>query len=590
MRNQIKIIRLPERDDGGQVLWPTILIFVVCMFMLGLMTATVGNEIVATTRSVNTSLTRTAATAGYSYLLSNVELDPNFFSDGGASALSNHWVTITPTGAIASCPTSGPVVECFYLSYSDTPAIVGSDGTVTHQEWATVQVNAIHGYPPGGSAPVAPGTSNIDVCGGQQSPLQCAAVAYRGTLIRQAPSCFGGGAPWQKMAFFGVPYDTPNLVNTPAPPTTTTVSQLLPAFACAIDSAGLVSLATTVNIDPSAVGAAASLYGGTFPPCTNNTTIAGDVLTTATDVNINSSCIIDGNLYANGNISITNSATITGNVYAFGGTVTLSSTPSIGGSVYAIGTGGTGGQIDLSNDHVKVGGGLFATWTVSGIDNATIGGPVDAVDTSIGDLVMPSSPPFPALDPTVAQLQASGYQVIQVGDTGAGQPSCSAYFGQTYWPVASPGAFVAAVNSATVPTAIYAPSCTNAVAFNNYNGSPITFSLPANEVWVVGGFTTNTGANFTSAGNGTHDLSIVVPDAGSCPSGGNIDLNNANTFSTSLNVLLYTPCSITTDVRTQLTGQILAGGGITASASGSSAFTITFSNAAARELPGTSGS
>lgn len=189
------------RDERGVALLPTIVIFFVCMMLLALTTDSVGNEVLASTRSVNTSLTRTAASAGYSYLLSNVELDSNFFTDGGASALADRWVTITPTGSIAPCPTSGQVVECLYLSYSDAPAVSGSSGQIKYPERAVVQVSAIHGYPPVVENPtsaddgagvadsdkvVAPGTAGSDVCGGVQSTFQCAAVTYRSTLIRRS--------------------------------------------------------------------------------------------------------------------------------------------------------------------------------------------------------------------------------------------------------------------------------------------------------------------------------------------------------------------------------------------------------------------
>jgi hypothetical protein len=191
--------RLAERDERGISLLPTIVIFFVCMLMLGIMTSVVGNEVLNSSVTVNTSSTRSAALAGFYRLVSHVELNPNFFTDGGMThwvtastspvTVSNNWVTMSPNGAVEPCPTTGTVAECYYLTFKDTPAAFGPDGAIVQPERVVVQVNAIHGYPPtlpGSTTPVAPGTSNSDACGGQQSALQCAAVAYRSTLIRRS--------------------------------------------------------------------------------------------------------------------------------------------------------------------------------------------------------------------------------------------------------------------------------------------------------------------------------------------------------------------------------------------------------------------
>jgi hypothetical protein len=161
------------------------------MTLLGLTTASVGYEVMGSTRSVNESLTRTAADAGFADLMSAVELDPNFFTDGGAAVMADRWSTISPSGSISPCPSSGTIAECYYLSYQDTPAVVDPSGQITSPEQAVVQVSAIHGPPPSlNGTDIAPGqattAAGVSPCTGVQSTQECAAVAYRSLLIRRS--------------------------------------------------------------------------------------------------------------------------------------------------------------------------------------------------------------------------------------------------------------------------------------------------------------------------------------------------------------------------------------------------------------------
>jgi hypothetical protein len=356
-------------------------------------------------------------------------------------------------------------------------------------------------------------------------------------------------------------------------------TQLFPAFAFAMFSPGTVALTSNVAVDqitgPPA-GPYPSVYGGTLSECTNGTVLEGNV-TSYSDVNVNSNCTIYGNLYVQGNVSISNTVHIKGNVYAYGGSVSLTSTPTIDGSIYAIAGSSGGGTINASTNAVTVGGSLYATGAITNTSKATIAGipPIVANDAAIAGWTMPAQVTFPQLNPTVASLQAAGYNVIQVGNTLLGQVSCAVFF--------LPTTLVSLVNSLlSTKTAIYAPICTP----QTYGLTP--FIVSTDMIWVLGGIQTTGTTTFvasplTALLGTTYDLSIIVPYGTSCKKGGDINFTNTTQFDSRINVLLYTPCTADFTVSPSMNGQILAGTGISAT----NQFTLNFDNLAAFGVPGT---
>ncbi|MHB1712370.1 MAG: hypothetical protein ACYCV7_13385 [Acidimicrobiales bacterium] len=377
------------------------------------------------------------------------------------------------------------------------------------------------------------------------------------------------------------------------------VTSLNSQFDFAMLSSGTVNLTHGLTV----TGTSANVYGGAVNQCANNASIDGSVqaaFSVTSNVTIGNACQITGNLYVNGSVTIGNNATVGGNVYAYGGSVTLSNNATVGGSVYA-----SGGSVALQNS-ATVGGSVYAygnsstpgtisiksslATAVSGSLFATgavyDSSPTNVVGTVNQDLLaseMPALPAepitqlFPQLDPTVASLTNAGYSVIQLG--GSSSLPCSDFAAYASPTTASP---VAAAY--TTPTAIYAPTCTVSLSGTN------TFDLSSNMVWVVGGLTNK--GNLTVQPTllptpplAGYDLSIVVPTGTSCPSGDLTFKGDTNVFSSSINVLFYTPCSVTlTGVQT-LGGQVLAGTSISTKGS----FALTYSHAAAETLPGAKG-
>ncbi len=358
---------------------------------------------------------------------------------------------------------------------------------------------------------------------------------------------------------------------------------LLPAFSYAMLSLGTLNLTTGLKVNGS--HANANLYGGTVNQCANSSSIDGSVQAASSatsNVTIGNTCTINGNFYVNGSVSIGNSANITGNVYAYGGSVTLKDTATVGGSVYA-----SGGSVDISNSatvggnvyaygssstpgtirikantSTAVSGSAYATGSISEGNATNVSGSInqDYPGSDMPVLAEPPSQTFPQLDPTVASLTNAGYNVIQLG--GSSSLPCSEF--TTY--------------ASSAYTAVYAPTCDV-----NLSGS-YTFDLGSNTVWVVGGFAS--GGSLTvgsTSSTSSYDVSVVVPNGTACPSG---DLSfNGNVFGSLINVLLYTPCSVSFTGNQSISGQIITGANITTTGT----FTLAYNQAAATALPGTLG-
>jgi len=75
------------------------------------------------------------------------------------------------------------------------------------------------------------------------------------------------------------------------------VDHLDAAFDDAMSLPGAVDLSAAVTpADTPGTTTPPSICGGTFPECTDNTTIGGSAVTSGTSVDINRTCTIDGGL------------------------------------------------------------------------------------------------------------------------------------------------------------------------------------------------------------------------------------------------------------------------------------------------------
>jgi len=370
------------------------------------------------------------------------------------------------------------------------------------------------------------------------------------------------------------------------------VDHLYSAFDYAMFSPGAVDLTVAVTTqDAPGTTTPPSIYGGTFPECTDGTTIGGSAVTSGTSVDINSSCTIDGGLYVNGNISITNKATIGGDVYAYGGSVNLTSSPDIKGNVYAIGTpAGAGGTITTNNDPVTIGGNLYATGLITAVSPPASVGTEYPYDTAISGETMAPPPTFPQLDPTPSDYNGIGEPTATIiGIGGPGEESCTDFFTPQYLAPSYTASvqFVETVNQATTPTVIYAPSC----PVPGIGYLTPTFSLSTNITLIVGSFDLGGGTTAfqSSSSSLSHDLSVIVPYGTSCSSratpDGAINMTNTNTFTPQVVTFFYTPCTMSFSVSPTLYGVLDAGGGITATNS----FMLNYTTQAAAGVPGTEG-
>jgi hypothetical protein len=309
-------------------------------------------------------------------------------------------------------------------------------------------------------------------------------------------------------------------------------------------------------------------------------------------LSFSNSCVINQNLYSISSITTSNNVNVGGNIYAYGsGGITLNNNTIIGGNAYA-----SAGSITVESPAQITGsatasGSIYyntgsQSWYGSIKGSVTYNAQPSAFTTP-----MPTEPTFPALtDPTKAQWQASEYTnyilITSAGESVNGgalntAEGCSNYFNSQYLAAnnysASASQFNLDVNNATTPTVIDASACS---APNLYGpGGVSTFTLHTDVAVVLSGLQTSGTNTFTSSSSTSHNLSFIVPSPGT----GGINLANNTTFSSSLNVFMYTEGTFQGENSSTLNGQVLAGTYV----QGSNGFALSFSSAAATTIPGT---
>jgi hypothetical protein len=431
--------------------------------------------------------------------------------------------------------------------------------------------------------------------------------------FRYTPATACSGSTWPTSVLItstgtatnGAPVHLTEQASITAPVSNTTT--LNPAFNYAVLTPGKLGTDSGATIKTGASGVPADVSVGNGNYCTNNNVISGTVYSySTTAISYDSNCSI-GALYSASGVTLTNTVNVTGNVTSYGnGGISLTSTPTIGGNVTT-----TNGVINMTNSPT-IKGNAYAYGAInynSSPVTATYGtgyikGIANQNYTGYASQTMASQWPEPAFptitDASQAQWAAAGYTnyvvvtnsgvtVNGVADTsGANGASntCSTYFATTYLPVNNYGAglspFNLLANSATTPTVVDASACTNP-SFNG-PGNVVNVALKADMVLLVNGLSTQGSSNsFTSSNSTSHNFSIIVPS----PETGNITLTSNSVFSSTLNTLLYTAGTVTLNTTSSLNGQILAGSVTNNSVYMTNNTALTFSNAAASTIPGT---
>jgi len=373
-----------------------------------------------------------------------------------------------------------------------------------------------------------------------------------------------------------------------------------------------MSASATIANGLGANGQQADVVVGDGTDCTNGNSIGGNLYSYGTTgLSFNSSCSIGKGLYANSSIYLTNSVQVGGSVTSYGtGGISMDSSPTIGGNMTS-----TQGSISMSGTPTISGNAYaYGTITYNGQNvsagaagsNTYIKGLVSVPNTSFASSTMPTEPTFPVIsDPTQAQWATSGYtNYVLVGANGTtvnGVPltlpsiytgtapvavTCSNFFAVNYnvngVSGASASEFEIIVNGATTPTVIDASACSNPSVYP-LNGSQ-TYPLQTNVALVVNGIQFNNTNTFTSSSSTSHDMSIIVP----APDTGQIYFTNNTSFSSTLSTLLYTEGTFSANSTPSINGQILAGtSNNTSTVTITNSFALTFSNAAASTIPGT---
>lgn len=265
----------------------------------------------------------------------------------------------------------------------------------------------------------------------------------------------------------------------------------------------------------------ANIYSNSNITCANNSDVSGSVSAQGSWTGQNN-CVVAGNVEAVGNLLAENNTDIQGSAYSTG-------TSGCGGS-------STQGNITLENNATVVQS-AYAYCTISTSNNATVGGTKAQYDTGIAS---PAVQTFPTVSFNATSFTSAGYSNQVTNNSCSGSSS-------VYTTIAN-------MSSAQAPTVVQT-SC----ALDWANNTSITTAKNL-VVFSTAGFTFQNNTEFSSANSSTQDLYFVVPTGTSCAgNNGDINLENNTSFSSNVNVMFFTPCTL--DIQNNSTGygQVYAG-------------------------------
>ncbi|MBV8161449.1 MAG: hypothetical protein JO265_11050, partial [Acidimicrobiia bacterium] len=257
----------------------------------------------------------------------------------------------------------------------------------------------------------------------------------------------------------------------------------------------------------------ANIYSNADITCGNNFDSQGNV-TAQGAFNASNNCTVTGDVYVKTGATMTNNTTVGGNVKVSGGNITMSNNVVVSKSAYA------SGSISLSNNAV--------------VSGSTV--PNDA------GLAAPPVEAFPQLTFSASSWTGAGYTLITDNDCNSNDPT------NVYKDIQN-------MATATSPTVI-STSC--ALAWSNNSSITIKQNLA---IFSTGGFSMSNNTSWDSADSSTHKLYLVVPyNAATMPCNSpSISLSNNTSFTSKVNILWYTPCTMSISNNSTGYGQMYAG-------------------------------
>jgi hypothetical protein len=276
----------------------------------------------------------------------------------------------------------------------------------------------------------------------------------------------------------------------------------------------------------------ADLYTNGNVSCGNNFSVQGNVVDQGTFTGSNS-CSVAGNLTSVDDITLSNNAVIGGNASSTGNPGSCSGSP-------------TQGVITMSNN-ATVDQSAYAYCRISLSNNATVVHSKVAPDSSLTNPAVETFPtvPEPLSGSAAATAWSSAGYTNQITDN-----TCT-----------SSGVYKDISNMSTATTAtVIMTSC--ALSWSNNSSVSLNQNLA---VFSTGGFSMSNNTTWQSTNSTTHLLYLLVPSTvGSTTttcSGANpgISLSNNTTFASSVNVLLYTPCTVSVSNGSTGYGQVYGG-------------------------------
>jgi predicted acyltransferase (DUF342 family) len=278
----------------------------------------------------------------------------------------------------------------------------------------------------------------------------------------------------------------------------------------------------------------------------NNTTVDGHNgndgnLYTNGSLSCGNGFLIQGNVTVQGSVTATNNCTINGNLTSVGN-MSLANSAVIGGSATSTGkTCSSQGNITLANS-ATIDQSAYAYCAVTTSGNSTVVHGTYAPDTTLTNPAVETLPnvPMPVSGSSAAALWSAAGFTNQITDN-----NCAA--NGVYQDIAN-------MSTATTPTLIMT-SC--ALSWSGNSSVSLNTNLA---VYSTGGFTMSNNTSWQSTNSTTRLLYLIVPSsAGPAPCSSGITFANNTQFATTVNVLDFTPCTITISNNSTGYGQVYGG-------------------------------
>ena len=277
-----------------------------------------------------------------------------------------------------------------------------------------------------------------------------------------------------------------------------------------------------------------NLYTNGNVVCGNGFLVQGNVIATGSFTGTNN-CTVDGSVTTVGNISMANHTTIGGNAISTGSSTCVS--PS------------TQGNITMA-DNSSVAQSAYAYCSITLTGSASVGHNVVPNDSALSSQGVQSAETFPTVPwPDTPALKAdwsgAGYTTQLLNDN-----NCSA--SGVYQDIAN-------MATATGPTLI---TTTCALSWSGHSSISINQNLA---IFSTGGFSLSNNTTWQSTTSTVHQLYFLVPSTvdstpTTCSSGQpGITFANNTSFATTLDVLDYTPCTLTISNNSTGYGQVYGG-------------------------------